>query len=219
MHFRTDISFLRALSVIIVMLFHFNVPYFSGGFIGVDVFFVISGFLMTQIIIRSIENDKFSLKDFYKRRAIRIMPPFLALLIFVLIISIILLLQQDVRLNGIYSFYASIFASNIYFWKYVDYFTGVNNILLHTWSLSVEWQFYLLYPLIILFSKKTLKGSDTQLWIILGVLTFSSFALMLYTTHRDNGFAFYMMPTRFWELCAGGDLPTWRASDLKLVNQ
>ena len=204
MKFRTDISFLRAVSVLIVMLFHFQVKPFSGGFIGVDVFFVISGFLMTQIILKAIDTEKFSLKQFYIKRIDRIIPPLQVLLGFVLIISIVFFFQMDLKLNAKYTFLADFFVSNIYFWRYIDYFSSTDNILLHTWSLGVEWQFYLIFPLIILLFKTLIVKKEKLFWIIIFGMSLLSFLLMLMTTNYDNNFAFYMLPSRFWELSIGG---------------
>ncbi|MGC4129290.1 MAG: acyltransferase family protein [Bergeyella sp.] len=204
MKFRNDISFLRALSVLVVMFFHFQVPYFSGGFIGVDVFFVISGFLMTQIILKGIENNTFSLKTFYVKRINRIIPALLVLLGFVLLISVVFFFKSDIRLNAKYVFLSEFFVSNIYYWKYTDYFTSHDNILLHTWSLGVEWQFYLLYPLLILLLRKIYLKRKNLFWGIITGITGLSFLLMIVTTSIDNNFAFYMLPSRFWELSVGG---------------
>lgn len=204
MNFRTDISFLRAVSVLVVMLFHFQVKPFSGGYIGVDVFFVISGFLMTQIIIKGIDSGKFSLKQFYIKRIARIIPPLQFLLAFVLMVSVIFFFQSEIRLNAKYAFLADAFVSNIYFWKYIDYFSSTDNILLHTWSLGVEWQFYLIYPLIILFLKSIFKNNGKIFWGVLGIISLLSFITMIMTLQSDNNFAFYMLPTRFWELSIGG---------------
>src|SRR5690606_15819047 len=111
MKFRNDINFLRALSVLVVMLFHFQVPFFGGGFIGVDVFFVISGFLMTQIILKGLDNDSFSLIEFYIKRIRRIVPAILLLLTFVLLISTIFFFDADIRLNSKYALLSQLFVS------------------------------------------------------------------------------------------------------------
>ena len=100
------------------MFFHFKIPFFTGGFLGVDVFFVISGFLMTQIVLRKFETDSFSVLEFYKKRVLRIIPALQFLLWFVLLASMVVLLQPDIALNAKYSALASVFVSNIYFWKY-----------------------------------------------------------------------------------------------------
>lgn len=204
MQFRTDISFLRAVAVIIVMLFHYGVFGFDGGFIGVDVFFVISGFLMTQITLSGFEKGTFSLKDFYARRVKRIFPALQIVLLFVLLISSIFFFQSDVRLNAKYTFLADFFVSNVYFWNYQNYFSSTNNILLHTWTLGVEWQFYIIYPLILLLLKRVYFNNKTKFWSILSLICLLSFLLMLYIGKSNTNFIFYMLPTRFWELSIGG---------------
>ncbi|WP_313098804.1 acyltransferase family protein [Epilithonimonas sp.] len=204
MHFRSDISFLRAISVLIVMFFHFQINGFSGGFIGVDVFFVISGFLMTQIILKGIDSNTFSLKQFYIKRINRIIPPLQILLLFVLLISVVFFFKTDLKLNAKYTFLADFFVSNIYFWRYIDYFSSTDNILLHTWSLGVEWQFYLIYPIFFLFLKSITKNKEKRFWSFVLGLSFLSFLWMIKVSSTDNNFAFYMLPSRFWELSIGG---------------
>jgi peptidoglycan/LPS O-acetylase OafA/YrhL len=204
MKFRYDISFLRAFAVISVMFFHFKIPFFQGGFLGVDVFFVISGFLMTQIIVRKFEDNSFSLLQFYKKRIIRIVPALQLLLWFVLLVSVIFLLKVDISQNAKYSFLASCFVSNIYFYKYVDYFNSADNILLHTWTLGIEWQFYMLYPLLLISLKKIFPFKRKVFFIIILSLTLLSFFLMLYYSNQATNFSFYLLPTRFWELSIGG---------------
>jgi len=206
MKFRYDIGFLRAFSVLIVVLFHFKVSFFSGGFLGVDIFFVISGFLMTKIILTGISKNTFSFLKFYLKRFTRIVPALLFLILFVLIISNILFLPSDLRLNAKYSALSSAFLSNIYFWLYSCYFdpSSQTNILLHTWSLSVEWQFYMIYPLL-LWPLRNLYMKQRRLFVIIfGVFTLLSFLLMLMLTVNYNSFSFYMFPTRAWEMTLGG---------------
>lgn len=204
MQFRTDISFLRAISVLMVMFFHFQIPIFKGGFIGVDIFFVISGFLMTQITLNAFDNKKFSLKEFYLKRVKRIIPALQFVLYFVLLVSIIFFLSTDIKLNSKYVFLANFFASNIYFWQYLNYFSSKDNILLHTWSLGVEWQFYIIYPLILLILKRFYHTKEKIFWIIMSLLTLLSFVLMISVYKTENNFSFYMLPTRYWELSIGG---------------
>lgn len=202
MKFRTDINFLRAFSVLIVMLFHFNIPGFEGGFIGVDVFFVISGFLMTSIILKDIDNNSYSLKEFYAKRIKRLVPALLLLLFFILIVSVFLLTELERRTTVRSVFFSDLFLSNILYWKLEDYFNSTTNLLLHTWSLGVEWQFYVIYPLIFLFSIRFFKKNITIFWLINSVLTLGSLLLMLFID--DVNFKFFMLPSRYWELSIGG---------------
>lgn len=206
MKFRYDIGALRAFSVLVVLLFHFKVPFFSGGFLGVDIFFVISGFLMTKIILSGIKNNTFNFFEFYIKRYKRIVPALLFLLSFIILASVVLMLPQDIRLNCKYVFLSSIFSSNVYFWLYNDYFDAASqtNILLHSWSLSVEWQFYLLYPLLIWPLRKLYFNNKKKVIYIFTFFTFLSFLLMVFLTKEYSSFSFYMFPTRAWEMTMGG---------------
>ena len=145
MKFRHDINGLRAIAVIAVVLFHFNTPLLSGGFAGVDVFFSISGFLMTSIIIRGINNNNFSILSFYKARAIRIVPALLVMSVTVLLLCYFILIPLKFEQLGRHVMGSLNFMSNITYWKESGYFdtSSQTKWLLHTWSLSVEWQFYL----------------------------------------------------------------------------
>lgn len=138
--FRKDINGLRAWAVLAVVLYHFGVPGFSGGFVGVDVFFVISGFLMTKIIITNIEKDNLSIFKFYLARARRIIPALLALCLTMLVVSWLWLPNEDIRKISSHVITAIVFLSNIKFWKESGYFdtSSHDKPLLHTWSLSVE---------------------------------------------------------------------------------
>lgn len=204
MKFRTDISFLRAVSVLIVLFFHFQISGFSGGFLGVDVFFVISGFLMTMIVLREFEKDSFTLKDFYIRRIRRLVPALSLILLFVLIISVLFFFKSNLRLNAKYVALADVFGSNIYFWKYQSYFSSTDNILLHTWTLGVEWQFYLIYPLLLMALRKTYFKNKKLFWGILTGFTVLSLIIMILFGKSSTNFIFYMLPGRYWELSIGG---------------
>ena len=151
MKFRNDIGALRALAVLAVLFFHFKIPYFDGGFSGVDIFFVISGYLMTHIILKGFEDHIFSFRQFYIKRIVRIIPALLFLIIGLAIIGNLILLPNDLQQLGNNSFFSILFISNIDYYIHSGYFdlASQNNILLHTWSLSVEWQFYLLYPVLL----------------------------------------------------------------------
>jgi peptidoglycan/LPS O-acetylase OafA/YrhL len=193
LNFREDINGLRAIAVMAVMLFHFEPAWAPGGFAGVDIFFVISGFLMTGIIFKGIENDSFSILRFYAARANRIIPPLFALCATLLIIGWFVLTPADYRNLGINSAASSVFISNIIYWLESSYFApGVeNNLLLHTWSLSVEWQFYLIYPVILLFLSKFLSINNIKKLLI--VITLLGFSYNLYASVYSPSAAYYLL--------------------------
>ncbi|MEH6345156.1 MAG: acyltransferase family protein [Bermanella sp.] len=203
--FREDINGLRAWAVVAVILYHFDIPGFRGGFIGVDVFFVISGYLMTRIIYNGLNNNSLSLTSFYLARAKRIIPALLTLCVTLLIAGYLFLPAMEFEQLGKHSFGAATFLSNILFWKESGYFDADSHDkwLLHTWSLSVEWQFYILLPIALLFIWKIrpTKGSLITAYII-GI--FISLALSIAITNLKPSAAFYLLPTRAWEMLAGG---------------
>lgn len=205
-NFRYDISFLRVLAVLSVLFFHFNIHGFSGGFVGVDIFFVISGYLMSQIILKGIENNNFNILDFYKRRMIRIFPALLfMLIIFSLIVALVLPSQFFQFQNNAFS--STLFFSNIYYYLSSGYFDVAShyNFLLHTWSLSVEWQFYIIYPIFLLLTKRLYQSNLIIFKSIFIFATFLSFGTVLYfNLIGKNDFSFYMFITRAWEMMAGG---------------
>lgn len=202
--FRHDINGLRAWAVMAVVLYHFGVPGFAGGFVGVDVFFVISGFLMTSIIISGLEQGRFSLWGFYLARARRIIPALLVLCISLLILGWFWLPPIDYKMLGTHAATALAFVSNLKFWREAGYFDVASHEkwLLHTWSLSVEWQFYILLPLGCLLLWHWL-GRTAVKWTLIaaGLL---SLLLSVYASARWPGAAFYLLPTRAWEMLAGG---------------
>ncbi|WP_411726794.1 acyltransferase family protein [Methyloglobulus sp.] len=204
MDFRKDINGLRAIAVIAVILFHFGVSRMKGGFVGVDVFFVISGFLMTGIIFNKVDRGNFSLIGFYLDRGRRIIPA-LAFLCFVLLVAGWSLLTPSEYKNLGKSVGGSLgFISNIIFWREAGYFDQASHEkwLLHTWSLSAEWQFYIVYPLIILLLRKWLAASRVR-WGLFFFAVFS-FLISIYASGRWPSAAFYLLPTRAWEMLAGG---------------
>ena len=200
--FRKDIDGLRAIAVLPVVLFHAGIPGFSGGFIGVDVFFVISGFLITGILLRSINEGNYSIRHFYERRIKRILPA-LSLVLFVsTVIALIVYLPETLTNYGKSLASVSVFSSNFFFWKSIGYFAEPADAqpLLHTWSLAVEEQFYIFYPLLLwLLAKRALDVRRTLLIIAAG-----SLALSIYATFGHTGANFYLLPTRAWELMVGG---------------
>lgn len=203
--FRYDINGLRAYAVVLVVLFHFGVLGFSAGFIGVDIFFVISGFLMTTIIINNLEREKFSILNFYLARGIRIVPALFVVCITVLILGWFFLLPTDYQALSKHSLSSINFFSNLIYWRESGYFDtdSHNKALLHTWSLSVEWQFYLIFPIIIALLYK-LRPSRFFLASILIIGTVISLVLSIYITNKAPSAAFFLLPTRAWEMLAGG---------------
>lgn len=202
--FRKDIGGLRALSVIAVLLFHFKVPGFSGGFVGVDIFFVISGYLMTQIITGRIEKGKFSFQEFFLARAFRILPALYFLLLILLLIGFLFVPPFDYRSLSHSSVAAATFLSNVLFWGQAGYFQDASeeNWLLHTWSLSVEWQFYVLYPFALVVACKL--GLRNRLPQLISVALILSFATAIILGEIRPTIGFYSLPSRCWELLAGG---------------
>ena len=160
MNFRYDINGLRAYAVLFVVLFHFGVFGFTGGFVGVDVFFVISGFLMTKIIMDGLKSNKFSIIQFYTNRAVRIIPALAILCIFLIIAGWFQLIPTDFKALSKHIIASLFFISNIVYWRESGYFDADahEKILLHTWSLSVEWQFYLLLPIYLIIAYRLLKN-------------------------------------------------------------
>lgn len=207
MNFRTDINGLRAWAVATVVLYHFGVTGFSGGFIGVDIFFVISGFLMSQIIITGIERQdaKFSVMTFYLARARRIIPALLVLCATLLVLGWFFLLPLDYRRLSTHILTSALFLSNFKYWKESGYFDSASHEkwLLHTWSLSVEWQFYLLLPIVLITAWRIFRSRNALTYLfILGFLI--SLGCSIFLTNTQSSTAFYLIPTRAWEMLAGG---------------
>ena len=202
--YRRDIDGLRAVAVIAVVLFHFGVPGFSGGFVGVDVFFVISGYLITSIIWRQREAGRFSFVEFWARRARRILPALFVLLMAVLVAGWFLMAPKDYEELGRSVRYQVMFASNLLFMRQEGYFDAASDLkpLLHTWSLAVEEQFYIVFPLIL-----TLLSSRFRHWrMALFSLLLISFGLSVWAVAHHPEKAFFLLPMRAWELLAGAML-------------
>ena len=200
--YRKEIDGLRGIAIIPVILYHLNIPFFSGGYIGVDIFFVISGFLITSIIHNNIKEKKFSLLDFYERRLRRIIPILYLILILSIPFTLINFIEVDSR-NFFESLFAVItFSSNFLFWlEEGEYFTRENSLkpLLHTWSLSIEMQFYIIFPLIIIILEKVKKLKI----MIISLTCFFSFLIANWLSLVNPDASFYLSLTRIWELLLG----------------
>lgn len=204
--FRHDINGLRAWAVVAVVLYHFGITGFTGGFVGVDVFFVISGYLMTGIILGTLAAPAgFSFWSFYLARAKRILPALLVLCAVLLALGWFFLLPSDYQRLGKHVWGSVLFTSNRMYMKEAGYFDVASHDkwLLHTWSLSVEWQFYLLFPLVLVAAWRFLGGAR---WLLplLGALALGSLAYCVVLAGTNPSKAFYLFPTRAWELLAGG---------------
>jgi peptidoglycan/LPS O-acetylase OafA/YrhL len=202
--YRSDIDGLRALAVLLVVIFHAGFDFIPGGYIGVDVFFVISGFLITGIIKADLINNRFSFSNFYKRRIKRLMPALFLVLLITSIMAFFILLPQDFSSYGRSVVAVVLSLSNVYFWRENGgYFDGnVQEVpLLHTWSLSVEEQFYLVWPLCMVLTAKYLN-KKSFLWGLL-VITFIGIWFSQWVSDITFGAAYYLLPTRAFELLMG----------------
>ncbi len=202
MEHRNDIDGLRAIAVIPILLFHVGITALPGGFVGVDVFFVISGYLITSIISREMNADTFSIATFYKRRIVRILPALLLMLVATMVAGKFLSLAVELRDLGRSAAAATAFVANIHFWLSADYFDAISETkpLLHTWSLGVEEQFYIFYPFLLLLFRRWFPRFLTSAVLIATVL---SFGLCLYLSKAEPTAAFYLLPMRAWELGMG----------------
>lgn len=204
--FRYDINGLRAYAVILVVLFHFQIFGFAAGFIGVDIFFVISGYLMTKIIIDQIMSKNFSIWKFYLARGVRILPALLLLTAVIALVGWFLLIPEDYKSYAKHAASSITFLSNLMYWRESsDYFSVAahDKILLHTWSLSVEWQFYIILPILLLIIGKIRRNRNIlNLAILFGFII--SLILSYKVSQASQTTAFYMIPTRAWEMLAGG---------------
>ncbi|MFL4470725.1 acyltransferase family protein [Tateyamaria armeniaca] len=204
--YRSDIDGLRALAVASVVLFHLSEEILPGGYLGVDIFFVISGYLLTGIIWKELKAGSFSIAQFYVRRIRRIIPALLILLIAVTGLSTIVLLPNDLGGFGRSVIASLLFIPNIYFWRDTNYFSSAadEKPLLNLWSLGIEEQFYLLLPLVLLYLT---KGVSRRAILVISLLVVLSFALnWVAILVGASGPAFYLLPTRAWELGIGSAL-------------
>ena len=202
MKYRAEIDGLRALAVLPVILFHAGFEQFSGGFVGVDVFFVISGYLITTIIISEMAEGKFSIINFYERRARRILPALFFVMAVCIPFAWFWLVPSDLVEFGHSLIAVSTFSSNFLFWSEAGYFGGPAELkpLLHTWSLAVEEQYYILFPIFILL---TWRLGIKWMLIILSFIFILSLGVAQWGAYKIPSANFYLLPTRGWELLIG----------------
>jgi peptidoglycan/LPS O-acetylase OafA/YrhL len=200
--YRPDIDGLRAIAVLSVVLYHYRVPPFSGGFVGVDIFFVISGFLITSLLCADLESGRYSIVRFYERRIRRIFPALFALAIVTTAVALLVLFPSDLRRYGDSLLGMGLFASNFTFWGAAGYFDvgAVRKPLLHTWSLAVEEQFYLFFPPLLFLLWRLGRRA---LFAIVALAVVASLALSIWAVRAAPVAAFYLLPFRTWELMAG----------------
>lgn len=201
--FRGDIQGLRALAVLAVVIFHYAPYKLSGGFVGVDIFFVISGYLIIGNIVKSMEGNRFSLLDFYGKRIRRLAPAYAVVAFFSLAFAYATLLPEE--LSGFLMSLASslLYVSNYYFYSQTGYFSGDSDYfpLLHTWSLSVEEQFYIFFPIILIAASKFLKNSFLAFLCALLIVSFIMGQIFIFV---DEELSFFSFHTRAWQFILGG---------------
>jgi len=208
--YRSDIDGLRALAVVSVILFHINSQWIPGGFLGVDIFFVISGYLITLILTKEVSaTNKINIVNFYKRRIKRIIPALLFVLIPVFIAGFLIMAPDDLLSLSQSMIWAFFSAANIYFFSAIDtgYFAADSRELplLHLWSLGVEEQFYILWPFVVLLLLRIFSSVKKRV-LTVGILFLASFSLAQMIIGSNHSFAYYMLPTRAWELLAGASV-------------
>ncbi|MCI3943875.1 acyltransferase [Pseudomonas syringae] len=199
--YRSDIDGLRAFAVLSVVVYHAFPSILVGGFIGVDVFFVISGYLISSILIKDLKSGQFSISRFYERRIIRIFPALIMVLLFCLVFGWLALLPDEYKALAKHAVSGAGFVSNLTLWNEASYFDVAADAkpLLHLWSLGVEEQFYLVWPVVLLLCWKTRARLTSSILVIIA----ASFALNMYQASNNPTADFYSPLTRFWELLVG----------------
>jgi peptidoglycan/LPS O-acetylase OafA/YrhL len=199
--YRPDVDGLRAIAVLSVVLFHLSARILPGGFVGVDIFFVISGYLISGILFKEHAAGRFSFKEFYGRRIRRLGPALYVVLIAVLGLGWVFLFSPEYQSVGRHTAFSSVFSLNLLLYKEVDYFAAAadETPLLHLWSLGIEEQFYLLWPLLLWLARKRLPSLTVPLLVATGL----SFVACVLTTRTSPEAAFYLPHTRYWEFLVG----------------
>ena len=220
MKYRKEVDGLRALALLPVILFHAGFSAFSGGFVGVDIFFVISGYLITLIISDEMENGSFSLRNFYERRARRILPALFFVILFTLPLAWFWMLPQDLKSFSKGLITVPLFASNILFCLTSEYFDSSTalNPFIHTWSLAVEEQYYILFPLFLGLTWKLGRKWIIALSLLLAIV---SLLVAQFVSSTYPSFTFYLLPTRVFEILIGALISLYvnRNQATPLVNQ
>lgn len=219
MHYRSDIDGLRAVAVLLVLMFHAGINLFPAGFIGVDVFFVISGFLITSIIATSQKNNTLSIADFYTRRLWRLQPALIAMVLFTLIIAFLFYLPSDLIGYLYEAKYTMLFTSNQYFARSTTAYAAPDTnflLLLHTWSLSIEWQWYLILPASMILLNKYLTPKAIKIVTVIATLVMAGLALFLSKQFPDK--SYYFLTSRIFEFLFGSCLVMLNVDAVKLKN-
>lgn len=224
MQYRPELDGLRTVAIIPVLLFHAGLPAVPGGYVGVDVFFVISGYLITSLLLQDLAEGRFRFRDFYARRIRRIAPTLMLVLFVSIPFAWLWMLPEELKVFGKMLASTTLFLSNVTLWGETGYFEASSELspLLHTWSLAVEEQFYLVFPLLLLlFHRLWCRGLN---WLLLfGIL--ASFAFADWASTRQPAAAYYLIPTRAWQLLLGawlalhfsrvvGLISRWRLQDV-----
>lgn len=201
--YRPDIDGLRAVAVLPVLFYHLGISLAPGGFVGVDVFFVISGYLITSLISAEMHQGTYSITNFYVRRARRIFPALFVMCAVTALFVLLFGLPSDAKRFSSALAAATLFGSNIYFYLTADYFAAAAETqpLLHTWSLAVEEQFYIFFPLILLLVRRYFGQRERLIMVALALL---SLGASIWLVRADQAGAFYLLQSRAWELLLGG---------------
>src|SRR5689334_14764609 len=227
LRFRPDIEGLRGIAILLVVLFHAGVSFVAGGFVGVDVFFVLSGYFITGLLVREHEeNGHIDLTSFWGKRSLKLLPPLVVVLLATLVAVMTLYAPIDRARIAATARAVALYSGNLEFASAgVDYFSSGENPLLHTWSLAVEEQFYFVWPLLfvllaILWARRasTEFGEQDRLSrrpLLMGVALagIGSFVVSLWLTDTAQPWAFFGMPARIWEFALGGALAIWAERD------
>ena len=209
MYYRKEIDGIRAIAVLAVIIAHSGIGFLPGGFAGVDVFFVISGYLISGIILRDLQAGEFNFRKFYARRALRIFPALFFMLLIVSVAAWTLLTPSELKDYSASAFFSLVFLSNAYFIDFTSYFAPSAHYipLLHTWSLAIEEQFYVIFPLLAFASYRI--GGKKALWMTVVCFLVASFALSEWGWRNKPEENYFFSPSRFWEILLGAVVAFW----------